>query len=52
MVFGLRQNKIMNKFQRKIGPKLGENNNIIPNNEFKLNIPEGTDIVSFRNSDK
>ena len=24
----------------------------IPNNEFKLNIPEGTDIVSFRNSDK
>ena len=24
----------------------------IPNNEFKLNIPEGTDIVSFRNSNK
>ena len=26
--------------------------NKIPNNEFKLNIPEGTDIVSFRNSNK
>ena len=24
----------------------------IPNKEFKLNIPEGTDIVSFRNSNK
>ena len=24
----------------------------IPNHEFKLNIPEGTDIVSFRNSNK
>ena len=24
----------------------------IPNNEFKLNIPEGTDIVSFRNRNK
>ena len=24
----------------------------IPNGEFKLNIPEGTDIVSFRNSNK
>ena len=24
----------------------------IPNNEFKLNIPEGTDIVSFRNGNK
>ncbi len=24
----------------------------IPNYEFKLNIPEGTDIVSFRNSNK
>ena len=26
--------------------------NKIPSNEFKLNIPEGTDIVSFRNSNK
>ena len=26
--------------------------NKISNNEFKLNIPEGTDIVSFRNSNK
>ena len=24
----------------------------ISNNEFKLNIPEGTDIVSFKNSNK
>ena len=26
--------------------------NKISNNEFKLNIPEGTDIVSFRNGNK
>ena len=30
----------MNNFKRKIGPKLGEKNNIILNNEFKPRLYE------------
>ena len=35
----------MNNFQRKIGPKLGEKNNVILNNEFKPRLYE--DQINF-----